>query len=126
MCGMKQKLVESGMDPSGGRNGSPIIRIFLLLFPSDMFLFRFLHLPALTFQWRIYIVKFSMRAPPPRFENSFNFMQFLEILAKSYVGAPLPGSWRPLLGEILDPPLQKDPCTQKDPLFSLRVLQRDR
>ena len=29
---------------------------------------------------------------------------FWEILAKSYVGAP-PGSWRPLLGEILDPPL---------------------
>ena len=32
---------------------------------------------------------------------------FKEILAKSYVGAPLPPeSWRPLLGEILDPPLQ--------------------
>ena len=30
---------------------------------------------------------------------------FWEILAKSYVGAPPPGSWRPLLGEILDPPL---------------------
>ena len=29
---------------------------------------------------------------------------FWENLAKSYVGAPL-GSWRPLLGEILDPPL---------------------
>ena len=29
---------------------------------------------------------------------------FWENLAKSYVGAP-PGSWRPLLGEILDPPL---------------------
>ena len=28
---------------------------------------------------------------------------FWEILAKSYVGAPPPGSWRPLLGEILDP-----------------------
>ena len=30
---------------------------------------------------------------------------FGEILAKSYVGAPL-GSWCPLLGEILDPPLE--------------------
>ena len=30
---------------------------------------------------------------------------FWEILANSYVGAPL-GSWRPLLREILDPPLQ--------------------
>ena len=29
---------------------------------------------------------------------------FWKILAKSYVGAPL-GSWCPLLGEILDPPL---------------------
>ena len=31
---------------------------------------------------------------------------FWEKLAKSYVGAPPPGNWRPLLGEILDPPLQ--------------------
>ena len=30
---------------------------------------------------------------------------FWENLAKSYVGAPPPGSWRPLLGEILDSPL---------------------
>ena len=30
---------------------------------------------------------------------------FWENLAKSYVGAPPPGSWCPLLGEILDPPL---------------------
>ena len=29
---------------------------------------------------------------------------FWENVAKLYVGAP-PGSWRPLLGEILDPPL---------------------
>ena len=27
-------------------------------------------------------------------------------MAKSYVGAPPPGSWRPLLGEILDPPFK--------------------
>ena len=39
------------------------------------------------------------RAPPPGGPNSFNFMQFRENMAKSYVGAPL-GSWRPLLGEI--------------------------
>ena len=30
---------------------------------------------------------------------------FWENLAKLYVGAPPPESWRPLLGEILDPPL---------------------
>ena len=30
---------------------------------------------------------------------------FWDILAKLYVGAPPPGSWRPLLEEILDPPL---------------------
>ena len=41
---------------------------------------------------------------PPGGPNSFNFMQFGENLAKLYVGAP-PGSWHPLLGEILDPPL---------------------
>ena len=32
---------------------------------------------------------------------------FSENLAKSYVGAPPLGSWRPLLREILDPPLFK-------------------
>ena len=30
---------------------------------------------------------------------------FWENMAKSYVGTPPPGSWRPLLGKILDPPL---------------------
>ena len=34
---------------------------------------------------------------------------FWENLAKSYVGAPL-GSWRPFLGEILDPPLYAIAC----------------
>ena len=42
---------------------------------------------------------------PPWGPNSFNFMQFLGKYGKSYVGAPL-GSWRPVLGEILDPPLE--------------------
>ena len=44
-----------------------------------------------------------MRAPPG--PNSFNFMQFLRNLAKSYVAAL--GSWRPLIREILDMPLAK-------------------
>ena len=46
------------------------------------------------------------REEPPGGPNSFNFHAvFWENCAKkSYVGAP-PGSWRPLLGEILDPPL---------------------
>ena len=61
-------------------------------------------------QWRIYIVKFwtDFKGAPGMYPsggpNSFNFMQFSEILAKSYVGA-LPESWHPHLGEILDPPL---------------------
>ena len=43
-------------------------------------------------------------ASPSR-SNSFNFMQFLGNFDK-IVCWPPPGSWRPLLGEILDPPLQ--------------------
>ena len=55
-------------------------------------------------QWRIYIVKFWTRAPPGAQILSIS-CSFWEILAKSYVGAPPLESWRPLLGEILDPPL---------------------
>ena len=44
-----------------------------------------------------------MYAPPGR--NSFNFMQFLEILAKSCIGAPPPRGLAPNHGEILDSPL---------------------
>ena len=46
---------------------------------------------------------------------------FWENLAESYVGAPL-GSWRPLLGEILDPPLDRKPLsrvTETDSGFSV-------
>ena len=52
-------------------------------------------------QWRIYIVKFWT---PPGVQILSISCSFWENLAKSYVGAPLE-SWRPLLGEILDPPL---------------------
>ena len=41
------------------------------------------------------------RAPPPG-QNSFIFMQFL---AKKLQNNSSFGDWRPLLGEILDPPL---------------------
>ena len=34
---------------------------------------------------------------PPTGQNFFNFMQFFANLAKSYVGAPSPEGWRPLL-----------------------------
>ena len=56
-------------------------------------------------QWRIYIVKFWLRAPPGG-PNSFNFMQFLGNFGEIVCWRP-PGSWRPLLGEILDPPLMR-------------------
>ena len=61
--------------------------------------------PPLTRQWRIYIVKFWT---PPKGPDSFNFMQFLGKIGKSYVGAPSPHlkGWRPNLREILDPPMQ--------------------
>ena len=56
-------------------------------------------LDPLPFQWRIYIVKFWTRAPPPGGPNSFNFMQFWENLAKSYVGAPPRGVGAPSSGK---------------------------
>ena len=52
------------------------------------------------YQWRIYIVKFSARPPPPGVQILSISCSFWEILAKSYVGAPPLGSWRPLLEEI--------------------------
>ena len=50
------------------------------------------------------------RAPPPGVQILSISCSFWENLTKSYVGAPL-GSWRPLLGEILDPPLHTVPRT---------------
>ena len=44
------------------------------------------------------------RAPSGR-PNYFNFMQFLGKFGKIICWRPSPGIWRPLLGEILDPPL---------------------
>ena len=44
-------------------------------------------------------------APPPRGPNSFNFMQFLGNFWQNRMLVPPLGSWRPHLGEILDPPL---------------------
>ena len=45
-------------------------------------------------------------APPPGVQILSISCSFWENLAKSYVGAS-PESWRPLLGEILDPPLNR-------------------
>ena len=64
-----------------------------------------MHSSRMRTQWRIYIVKFWTRAPPPGGPNSFNFMQFLGKFGKIVCWRPPLGSWRPLLGEILDPPL---------------------
>ena len=50
----------------------------------------------------------AARLPPPlRGPNSFNFMQFLGNFGKIVCWRP-PGSWRPLLGEILDLPLARN------------------
>ena len=47
------------------------------------------------------------RPPPPGGPNSFNFMQFLGKFGNIVCWRPPPPeSWRPLLGEILDPPLK--------------------
>ena len=51
-------------------------------------------------QWRIY----GGRKGPPGGPNSFNFMQFSGKCGKIVCWCPL-GSWRPLLREILDQPL---------------------
>ena len=51
----------------------------------------------LYLQWRIYIVKFWTRAPPPGGPNSFNFMQFLGKFGKIVC-------WRPPPGELAPPP----------------------
>ena len=48
----------------------------------------------------------DLRGALPGGPNSFNFMQFLGKYEK-IVCCRAPGSWRPLLGEILDPPLVK-------------------
>ena len=52
---------------------------------------------------------------PPRVQILSISCSLWEILAKSYVGAPW--SWRPLLGEILDPPL----ISVKNLFFSLKI-----
>ena len=55
-------------------------------------------------QWRIYIVKFWTRAPP-----GSKFFQFHAVFGKIWQNRMSLESWRPLLGEILDPPL---PCVR--------------
>ena len=58
-------------------------------------------------QWRIYIVKFWTRAPP----SGSKFFQFHAVFGKIWQNrmlAPPLESWRPLLGEILDPPLGRN------------------
>ena len=56
-------------------------------------------------QTSLYLIKGGSkggaRDAPPRGPNSFNFMQFLGKFGKIICWRP-PGSWRPLLGEILD------------------------
>ena len=62
------------------------------------------------------------RAPPtpPGVQIRSISCSFWEILAKSYVGTP-PGSWRPLLGEILDPPLVRSKLNKFEHALGLRL-----
>ena len=72
-------------------------------------------------QWRIYIVKFWTRAPP----WGSKFFQFHAVFGNIWpnrVLAPPLGSWRPLLGEILDPPLMVAPSTVKIVSLPLRIV----
>ena len=54
------------------------------------------------YQWRIYKVKFWTRAPRSKF---FQFHAVFRKFWQNRMLAPPLGSWRPHLGEILDPPL---------------------
>ena len=64
-------------------------------------------------QWRIYIVKFWTRPPPPLGSKFFQFHAVFGKIWKNRMLAPPPPleSWRPLLGEILDPPLNFSWCS---------------
>ena len=65
------------------------------------------------------------RDAPPGVQILSISCSFWENLANSYVGAPL-GSWRPLLGEILDPLLHGEEYLHRDSMkyedFGSRVL----
>ena len=64
-----------------------------------------LHEPSITLKSLSYVSQQSM-ADLRGVQILSISCSFWENLANSYVGAPPPlGSWRPLLGEILDPPL---------------------
>ena len=58
-----------------------------------------------VFQWRIYIVKFWTLVPNPWESKFFKFHAVFGKIWQNCMLAPPPESWRPLLGEILDPPL---------------------
>ena len=108
-------------------NFAPTFKIFryscfMFLMPSAVegyFLFHFCAAQELNqIQWRIYIVKFWTRPPPwgPKF---FQFPAVFGKIWQNRMLAPPPGSWRPLLGEILDPPLKFDAT----PMFRLFILK---
>ena len=59
-------------------------------------------------------------APPPGVQILSISCSFWEFFVKSYVGAHL-GSWRPLFGEILDPPL--DRILKLSPIHALVIYQ---
>ena len=93
MCPLHQKSGSSFTTIHSSLEKNPL-KSFLAAIVCDIF----------CDQWRIYIVKFWTRAPPGG-PNSFNFMQFLGKFGKIVCWHLPLESWRPLLGEILDPPL---------------------
>ena len=59
--------------------------------------------------------------PPPRGSKFFQFHAVFGKFWRNRMLAPPPGSWRPLLGEILDPPLVIISYTSPIEIFPLRL-----
>ena len=94
----------------------PFTVMLQLCFRFVFITFKFLWNEAKYFQWRIYIVKFWTRPPPPPGgPNSFNFMQFSGKIGKIIC-------WRPP-GELAPPP-RGNPGSATDffPLLNMTIV----
>ena len=61
--------------------------------------------------------------PPPTDQNFLNFMQFFGKSDKFVCWCPLLEGWRPLLREILDPPLQSESESESEYLYKFCVMK---